>query len=105
MKGKYPNVTTEIERYIPCGSDRPITIKELEQQTGVDVRTIAAEIQKKRRAGVPIVGNKGLKPGFYIATTAEEMQEYCGRLKHEEAEIRKTRKACEKIIKNLPKGI
>ena len=65
-----------IENYLPKGSESPVTAKELQRRTGEDVRTI----------------------------TADDLRDYCGRLKHEEAELRRTRRACERIINKLPKG-
>ena len=93
-----------IENYLPKGGEHPLTAKELQRITGADVRTITAAIQQRRREGVPIVGSKGENPGYYIAITAGDLRDYCGRLKHEEAELRRTRKACEGIIDKLPKG-
>lgn len=93
-----------IENYLPKGGEHPLTAKELQRITGADVRTITAAIQQRRREGVPIVGSKGENPGYYIAITAGDLRDYCGRLKHEEAELRRTRKACERIIDKLPKG-
>lgn len=94
----------EIETFIPEGHDSPITARELGKLTGATVRNVTAAIQKKRRAGVPICANRNENPGYFIAVSAEEMRDYCGRLKHEEAELRKTRRACEKIIDQLPEG-
>ena len=93
-----------IENYLPKGGEHPLTAKELQRITGADVRTITAAIQQRRREGVPIVGSKGENPGYYIAITAGDLRDYCGRLKHEEAELRRTRKACERIIDKSPKG-
>lgn len=93
-----------IENYLLKGGEHPLTAKELQRITGADVRTITAAIQQRRREGVPIVGSKGENPGYYIAITAGDLRDYCGRLKHEEAELRRTRKACERIIDKLPKG-
>lgn len=93
-----------IENYLPEGGENPVTAKELGKQTGEEVRTITAAIQRRRRDGVPIVGTKGKTPGYYIALTAEDLRDYCARLKHEEAELRKTRRACERIIHTLPEG-
>lgn len=91
-----------IESYIPTGSREPITAKELQKITGACIREITAAIQNRRRAGVPICAKRDETPGYFIAETADELRDYCGRLKHEEAEIRKTRRACEKLIRQLP---
>lgn len=93
-----------IENYLPEGGESPVTAKELQRRTGEDVRTITAAIQRRRREGVPIVGSKGENPGYYIAITADDLRNYCGRLKREEAELRRTRRACERIINKLPEG-
>lgn len=93
-----------IENYLPEGGESPVTAKELKRRTGVNVRMITAAIQRRRREGVPIVGSKGENPGYFIAITADELRDYCGRLKREEKALRKTRKACEKIIESLPEG-
>lgn len=92
----------KIEEYIPKGSSATITARELTQITGFDVRTIMSTIQRRRREGIPICAKKKEGPGFFIAINAEELRDYCGRLKHEEAELRKTRRACEKLIDKLP---
>lgn len=91
-----------IDDYLPKGGDNPVTAKQLTRRTGSDVRTITAAIQRRRREGVPIVANRHERPGYYIALTAGDLRDYCERLRHEEAELRKTRKACERIIKKLP---
>ncbi len=93
-----------IEDFIPEGAESPVTAKELRQRTGADVRVITAAIQARRRAGVPICARRDENPGYFIAETSEELQAYCKRLKHEEAELRKTRKACEKLITKFPEG-
>lgn len=91
-----------IEDFIPEGAESPVTARELKRRTGADVRVITAAIQARRRAGVPICAKRDENPGYFIAQTSDELREYCGRLKHEEAELRKTRKACEKLITELP---
>ena len=93
-----------IEDYLPEGGENPVTAKELQRRTGADIRVITLAIQQRRREGVPIIGSKGENPGYYIAITADDLRNYCGRLKREEAEIRRTRKACERIINKLPEG-
>lgn len=79
-----------------------MTARELCDAIGTDKRTVAAMIQRRRRAGVPICAARSGRPGYFIALTAEEMRDYCGKLKHEEAELRKTRRACERLIEALP---
>ncbi len=69
---------------------------------GLTLRELCKAIEKERREGAPICASSGGRPGYFLADNVQEMQDYCGRLKHRERELAKTRRACERTIKTLP---
>lgn len=69
----------------------------------ISPRDLTQAIEDERRQGRPICAtSNGTRPGYYLAATQEEMQNYCRRLNHRAGEIHKTRRACMKTIPNLP---
>lgn len=70
---------TYISELLNHGSDKLITTKQLESVTGLDQRTIFAEIERERREGRQILASKGTreKPrGFYLPKCQEETEAY-----------------------------
>lgn len=69
----------------------------------INARTLTQAIEIERRAGKPICAScKGNAPGYYLAESREEMQDYCGRLSHRVREIQRTHRACVKTLAKLP---
>lgn len=94
-----------IADYLLPGKVNARTGSDLAKLCGCDPREITAQIEKERRAGKPICAScDPEKPGYYLAETAEELQQYCGRLHRRAGEIHKTRRALLKAAKHLPAG-
>ena len=68
----------------------PLTGKSLADLTGLTKREVEAAIQKERREGFPICATS---QGYYLATTTEELNRYCEKLKRQAIEVFKTRQA------------
>ena len=85
------------------GKDNCITGKQLCDMTGLKLRTLTQQIEKERREGKPICASSEYpdKHGYYIASSQEELEDYCGRLKHRAVELFKTRQQCLKAIGQL----
>lgn len=76
--------------------------KRICEQLNINERELTQQINRERRAGKPICASSGKKPGYYIAKSITEMQDYCNRLLHRAGEIHKTRRACICTIETLP---
>jgi len=63
---------------ILCGSDCPMTAQEIMAALDVsDPRLITKEIERERRAGLPIcASNDSKRPGYFMATTPRELESY-----------------------------
>ena len=71
---------------------------------GCTIRELTIAIERERRAGVPICAHSGSNPGYYLAASKEEMQEYCDSLAHRAGELDKTRTACIETLPKLPEA-
>lgn len=92
-----------IIEYLLIGKEHARTAKDLAAALKCDVRDITAGIEKERRQGKPIIAScDPLNPGYYLAGTQEELQQYCNRLHHRAGEIHKTRSALLKTANTLP---
>ena len=70
---------------------------------GITTRQLTQAVEAERRAGKPICASCSRRtPGYYLAETQQEMQDYCGKLKHRAGEIFATRRACMATIESLP---
>ena len=68
-------------------------------------RQLTQAVEAERRAGKPICAScNGKAPGYYLEESKQEMQDYCGRLRHRAGEIFATRRACLATIDSLPAG-
>ena len=76
----------------------PLTGKRLADLTGLKKREVEAIIQKERREGFPICATS---QGYYLATTPEELNRYCAKLKRQAIEVFKTRQALIKLATAL----
>lgn len=74
--------------------EHPKKGKELALILDLRERDIEAIIQRERREGFPICANS---QGYYIATTPEQINKYCDKLKRQAIEVFKTRQALIKL--------
>lgn len=86
------------------GRENARTGKALCQLLNITIRELTQGIERERRAGQPICASTGSNPGYFLAATKEEMQNYCDSLRRRAGEIHKTRRACIKTIDELPAG-
>lgn len=92
-----------IADHLTKGKANARTGKDLANILGCDVREISARIERERRQGQPIIAScDPERPGYYLAETAEELQQYCNRLHHRAGEIHKTRRALLEAANGLP---
>lgn len=85
------------------GKEHARTGQELAAALGCSVRDISAKVEKERRQGQPIIAScDPEQPGYFLAETAEELQQYCNRLHHRAGEIHKTRRALLEAANDLP---
>ena len=91
-----------IHEYLLEGAENARTGRELCKILNITARDLTAAIARERRAGHPICAATGKIPGYYLAGTQQEMQDYCGRLRHRAGEIFATRRACLATIDSLP---
>lgn len=93
-----------IHEYLLEGAWNAMTSRELCAMLDLTPRELTIAIERERRAGHPICAASGKQPGYYLASTKKEMQDYCGRLRHRAGEIFATRRACLATIDSLPAG-
>ena len=86
---------------LDVGKDNPRTGRELSSVLGLGIRDITEQIERERRDGAPICASTGANPGYYIAADAEELEQYCNRLKGRGIELFKTRQALIKVLKQI----
>ena len=92
-----------IAEHLLTGKENARTGKDLARALGCDPREISAGVERERRQGKPIIASCDPEaPGYYLAGTAAELRQYCGRLRHRAGEIHKTRRACLATIDQLP---
>lgn len=91
-----------IRDFLLPGIENATTAKDLCKILNVDGRTLTQLIERERREGAPICASCGAPFGYYLAADQEEMQDYCGRLRHRLQEISATMAACEMSIDRLP---
>ena len=92
-----------IYELLMTGEQAATTARDLARITGLPRRGISSLVESERRAGRPICATcDSRNPGYYIPETREDMQQYCNRLAHREAEIARTREACARTIEDLP---
>ena len=92
-----------IADYLTTGRENAKTAKELAAMLLCSVRDISASIERERRQGQPIIATCDPKqPGYYLAKSAEELQQYCNTLHHRAGEIYKTRSALLATAQTMP---
>lgn len=83
-----------IADHLFIGKDKARTGRDLAISLNCDIRDISAKVERERRQGQPIIASCDPEhPGYYLAETAEELQQYCDSLQHRAGEIHKTRRA------------
>lgn len=92
-----------IADYLHTGRENARTGKELADLLGCSIRDISAGVERERRQGEPIIASCDPdNPGYFLAASAEELQQYCSRLHHRAGEIHKTRRALLEAAQDLP---
>lgn len=94
-----------IAELLSTGAENARTGKELASVMGCDIRDITAAIERERREGQPICAATGEHPGYYLASDAAELENYCGRLHHRAAELYKTRAALLNVLKQYAASV
>lgn len=90
-----------IHELLAEGRDNTRTGRELAEFLDCDIREITQQVEKERRAGLPICAASGENPGYYLAADAEELERYCARLNQRAAELHKTRRALVKVLNRI----
>lgn len=91
-----------ISSYLLYGRENAKTAAQLAVALNCRRRDISARIERERRQGQPICASSDpVKPGYYLAETAEELQEYCHGLRRRAGEIFKTRQALLKAAEEM----
>lgn len=78
------------------------TGRELAAVLDLDIRTVTEQIERERRAGKPICAAMHDNPGYYLAETQEDLQQYCNLLQNRATELFITRKALLSVLQKLP---
>lgn len=91
-----------VSDYLSPGAEYALTSGVLCDALGLTLRELTAQIERERRAGAPICASSGRNPGYFLAADRQELQAYCGSLRHRLDEVRKTLQACQKTLHNMP---
>ncbi len=97
----YDHITTaaagrqiKIADYLGHSQESAVTGRELCALTGLDHRTIRAQIEQERRAGALIVADN--KSGYWVTDDPAEAQRFARSMKHRAKEILRTARAIER---------
>ena len=82
------------------GKENAISGRELAAFLNCNIRDITQAVETERRNGAPICASSGENPGYYLGN-AEEIEDYCGRLKHRATELFTTRQALIRTLKGI----
>lgn len=79
------------------GSDSPMTAQEIMRILDLsDPRLVTRLIERERRAGLPICASTDTKrPGYFLADTPEELEDYTRSLRHRVQAVSRTLAAME----------
>lgn len=95
--------TVTIADLLLTGAENARTGRELADKLGCNIREVTEWVERDRRRGHPICATSNPEhPGYYIAETQEDLQEYCGRLFKRAGELHKTRRELLKVVDTLP---
>lgn len=81
------------------GRETAQTGKELATVLGVDLRLVAKSIERERRAGHPICADAS--GGYYLAGSAEELEQYRRSLNRRIGNYRQTLQAVDDTLANM----
>ena len=84
----------KISDYLGHSQESAVTGRELCALTGLDHRTIRAQIEQERRAGALIVADN--KSGYWVTDDPAEAQRFTRSMKHRAKEILRTARAIER---------
>lgn len=90
-----------IHELLSEGRENARTGKELANYFKCDIRAITEQIETERRDGFPICAASGENPGYYLPADAEELAQYCDRLKGRAIELFKTRQALIRVLRRI----
>ena len=88
-----------VAEYLSNGRDNAKTARELAAVLNCDARAVTIQIERERRAGVPICAACGDNPGYYLAADADELQTYCNQLQSRIDEQRETLRALVDVLR------
>ena len=91
-----------IEEQLEKGAENARSGRELAEVLGLNIRAVTEQIERERRAGVPICATQGGKKGYFIAANRRELQRYCNQLHTRAAQLYKTRGALLALLDKLP---
>ena len=92
MTGSNTNAVRIADLLSP-GPENGITLRELEQLTGMDNRTIRKQIERERRAGALILSDN--QNGYFLASDSAEAKRFTQSMRHRAREILRTVRAIE----------
>lgn len=84
----------KIADYLGHSQEGAVTGRELCALTGLDHRTVRAQIEHERRSGALIVADN--KSGYWVTDDAGEAQRFARSMKHRAREILRTARAIER---------
>lgn len=90
-----------IHELLSAGRENAIPGRDLAMIMNCDIREITSQIERERRDGHPICAASGDNPGYYLAADAEELENYCERLKGRAVELFKTRQSLVNILAQI----
>lgn len=92
-----------ISEHLFKGRENARTGKELARLLDCNPRDISEGVERERRQGAPICASCDPEtPGYYLAASAEDLEQYCRSLHKRAGEIHKTRRALLQVIDTLP---
>lgn len=92
-----------IKELLKTGKENATPGKDLAEALHTNLRTVAAMVEKERRAGTPILATyRGNKPGYFLAEYKEEAEDYTALLKHRATALFTTRQAVIRSTADLP---
>ena len=93
-----------IHELLAEGRENARTGRELAGILNCNIRDITQRIEAERRDGQPICAATGENPGYYLAADADELANYCNRLKGRAIELFRTRKALIAVLRQIGEG-
>lgn len=91
-----------ISEYLNKGQDNAIPGRDLAGLLNIDIRTVTEQIEKERRAGIPICAvPRGRSRGYFLPASPEDIEDYCERLKHRATELFVTRQALIRTLRKI----